>query len=207
MARLAAAAGVELLDVVEEVESGSRRDRPQLARAIERARRERLALVAPRLDRISRVASHLLAIRDAVERDGVELITGDIPPGLDRASRALIVTIFAGIAEHERERISERTRAALASAKARGVRLGAPPAKIAAATAKARAARQRRAAEHAEQLRPIVEYLLREHPGASVAQLAQLLEERAARGPRGGSRWSYAQAERLLHRLGIRPAA
>ena len=194
--RVAKERGLELVGVLEEVESGSRRDRPVLVAAVQRCHDERLALAVARLDRLGRVAAHLLALRDA----GVAIVAGDVPGSLEGPSATMLFGVLATVAQAEREATSARTKAALQAAKARGAALGNPRAREAAT--KGRAERTRRAQAWAEALRPLVEYLLRD--GArSAAGLAQALEARGARAPAGGTRWSAAQAQRLAARLAI----
>ena len=107
----------ELVGEFVEVESGKKSNRPQLARAIETCRKRRARLVIAKLDRLSRNLAFVATLMDA----GVEFVAVDNP----HANR-LTIHILAAVAEHEREAISERTKAALAAAKARGKRLGTP---------------------------------------------------------------------------------
>ena len=104
-----------LLVEFSEVESGGRTDRPQLNAALDECRRTRSTLVVAKLDRLSRNAEFLLRLQNA----GVNFVCCDCP-NVDRFT----VGILALVAQRERELISERTRAALQAAKARGVRLG-----------------------------------------------------------------------------------
>jgi DNA invertase Pin-like site-specific DNA recombinase len=100
-----------------EVESGKWADRPELARALDACRKHKAKLVIPKLDRLSRSLAFIATLMDA----GVEFIAVDNPH-----ANKLTLHILAGVAEHEREAISERTKAAVAVAKARGKRLGTP---------------------------------------------------------------------------------
>jgi DNA invertase Pin-like site-specific DNA recombinase len=100
-----------------EVESGKRADRPQLAAALELCRRQRAMLVIAKLDRRARNVAFIANLMES----GVEFTAVDMP-----SANKLTLHILAAVAEHEREMISARTKAALAAAKARGVRLGRP---------------------------------------------------------------------------------
>lgn len=113
---LASNGGTELA-TYREVESGKNNDRPQLAAALKRCRQTRATLLVGKLDRLSRNAAFLLSLRHA----GVRFVAADMPD-----MNETVVGIMAVLAQHEREAISERTRAALAAAKARGVQLGNP---------------------------------------------------------------------------------
>ena len=94
-----------------EVESGKRSDRPELARALDACRKHKGRLVIAKLDRLSRNLAFIATLMDS----GVEFVAVDNPH-----ANKLTIHILAAVAEHEREAISERTKAALAAAKARG---------------------------------------------------------------------------------------
>lgn len=113
----AASRGAEVLARFTEVESGKRADRPELAKALHLAKVTGATLVIAKLDRLSRNAAFLLALRDS----GVRFVAVDMPEAND-----LTVGIMALVAQAEREAISRRTKEALAVAKARGVKLGNP---------------------------------------------------------------------------------
>ena len=117
IASYAVSQGVTVSETFIEVESGKNNHRPELEKALKVAKRTKSTLVIAKLDRLSRNAAFLLTLRDS----GVEFVAADNP----EANR-LTIGILAVIAEHEREVISERTKAALAAAKARGIKLGNP---------------------------------------------------------------------------------
>jgi DNA invertase Pin-like site-specific DNA recombinase len=98
-----------------EVESGKRNDRPALLQALNECRLQRATLFIAKLDRLSRDAHFLLGLNKA----GAEFLAVDMP----NANR-LTVGIMALVAEEERRMISARTKAALAAARARGIKLG-----------------------------------------------------------------------------------
>jgi DNA invertase Pin-like site-specific DNA recombinase len=113
----AASRGAEVLARFTEVESWRKADRPELAKALHLAKVTGATLVIAKLDRLSRNAAFLLALRDS----GVRFVAVDMPEAND-----LTVGIMALVAQAEREAISRRTKEALTVAKARGIKLGNP---------------------------------------------------------------------------------
>src|ERR1700730_9289874 len=112
-----------------EIESGKKADRPQLMKAFQACRVFGAKLVIAKLDRLSRDAYFLLGL----EKAGVDFVAADMP-----TANRLTVGIMAMVADEERRVISARTKAALAAAKRRGVKLGGD--RGGRLTAKARAA-------------------------------------------------------------------
>jgi DNA invertase Pin-like site-specific DNA recombinase len=104
-----------------EIESGKRADRPKLAEAVKAAKKHKATLVIAKLDRLSRNVAFIANLMEA----GVDFVAVDMPH-----ANKLTIHILSAVAEHEREMISQRTRAALAAAKSRGVRLGDQTSKL-----------------------------------------------------------------------------
>jgi DNA invertase Pin-like site-specific DNA recombinase len=111
----------------EEKISGAKRDRHQLIRMIEQLRDEDTVVVT-RLDRLARSTRDLLDIAEKLKEAGAGL-RSLAEPWADTTSPAgrMVLTVFAGIAEFERELIHQRTSSGRVAAKARGVRFGRPP--------------------------------------------------------------------------------
>lgn len=102
-----------------EVESGKRRDRPQLAKALHQAKVNKAALVVAKVDRLARNVQFL----ETILSGDVEVVFADLPQVSGPMGR-FILQQLAAVAQLEAGLISERTKAALAAAKKRGVKLG-----------------------------------------------------------------------------------
>ncbi|GAB9179513.1 recombinase family protein [Bradyrhizobium diazoefficiens] len=180
--RFAAAEGYDVVETFVEVETGKGSDaldtRPQLAAAIACATKAKGTVIVAKLDRLTRdvhFGSGLMARKIAFKVAEM--------PHADNFQ----LHLFLALAEQEREMISNRTKAALAACKARGVKLGAPDAgqnKAAAAVA------------FAESLREIVEPVMCQ----SSRQIAAHLNARGITTAEGSS-WQSAQVIRLIARL------
>ncbi len=122
------AAGVDQAQLYEDQASGKREDRPGLTSCL-KALREGDTLMVWKLDRLGRNLRHLInTVHDLTARGvGLKVLTGQ-GAAIDTTSPAgkLVFGIFAALAEFERELISERTVAGLASARARGRKGGRP---------------------------------------------------------------------------------
>jgi len=122
--RYAALVGQPIVATFTEIESGAATDRPELTKALALCRQHKGVLLIARLDRLSRSLAFVAQLLDA----NVEIRAADMP----EANR-MMLQMLAVFAEHERRLIGERTKAALAAAKMRGVRLGKNGAVLAAA--------------------------------------------------------------------------
>lgn len=111
-----------LVQEFQEVESGKDRDREQLKRALDYCRKNNMTLIVGKLDRLSRDVRFFLEILDDSK---VRIEFADLPDiNANDPSGRMILTAMSVFAEFERNRISERTKDALAIAKERGVKLG-----------------------------------------------------------------------------------
>ena len=123
------AAGVAERNLYSDTASGKRDDRPGLENCL-KALRSDDTLVVWKLDRLGRNLRHLVnTVSDLTERGiGLRVLTGQ-GAAIDTTTAAgkLVFGIFASLAEFERELISERTRAGLAAARARGRTGGRKP--------------------------------------------------------------------------------
>jgi DNA invertase Pin-like site-specific DNA recombinase len=180
-----------------EIESGKRSDRPKLSEALTACRVHGAKLIIAKLDRLARNVAFVSNLMEA----GVDFEAVDFP----QANR-LTIHILAAVAEHEAKMISERTRAALAAAKAKGTKLGGfRGSKL---TAEARQAgckaRTARAVSRAADLAPTIE-ALRAAGVTTLRGLADELNKRAIPTPRRQGGWQSAQVARVLARVPTHP--
>jgi DNA invertase Pin-like site-specific DNA recombinase len=157
-----------------EIESGKKDKREQLNAAIAHAKEAGATLVIAKLDRLSRNASFIFALRDS----GVEFVCADMPQ-----ANTLTIGIFATLAQHERELISQRTKAALQAKKAQGFALGNPQNLTEKARINSAISRRKQAREHNRQAVEIA-ILLRDR-GWSMRKIAERLNALGFRTRRG----------------------
>ena len=179
-----------------EIESGKNDSRPQLALALAECRRLGASLVIAKLDRLGRRLSFIAGLMDK----DVPFVAADMP----HADRFRL-HLEAVIAEDERRRISERTKAALQAAKARGTMLGGyrghglSPEDAAAGRLKAAQAKTVKATQAALAVLPAIRKL--EAAGiTSASGIAKALNDQGITTPRGG-RWQAVQVQRVLARV------
>jgi DNA invertase Pin-like site-specific DNA recombinase len=171
-----------------EVESGKRKDRPELEKAMEACRLYKATLVIAKLDRLARNVAFVSTLMEG----GVEFVAADFP----QANR-LTIHILAAVAEHEAAMVSQRTKAALAAAKVRGTKLGGfrgyrPTDED---RARAVAARRGHADERAGRVAPVIAEI-RATGATSLRAIAAELDARGIPAPRGG-RWSATAVMRV----------
>lgn len=174
-----------------ETESGKKNQREQLRLAIDRAKREGAVLVIAKLDRLSRNASFIFALRDS----GVNFQCVDMP-----ASNTLTIGIFATLAQHERELISSRTKAALEVKRSQGVKLGKPENLTDEARAKGTAGQKRRAETNENNRRASSMVAMMRSAGKNYHQIADELNRAGFLTARGHT-FQPTQVRRLAERL------
>ncbi len=173
----------ELVEEYVEVESGSRNDRQQLHLALNSCKRRKATLIIAKLDRLARNLAFIAT-----------LMEGEVPfKACDNPNASkLTIHLLAAFAEHERDQISARTKAALAAAKARGVQLGKFGKEVL-------SKRNHEAAiERARQLAPIVSELRKQAP--TIEKLTAAMNEHRIPTSRGGS-WHIPTVHQLIKRI------
>jgi DNA invertase Pin-like site-specific DNA recombinase len=179
--------------VFTEVESGGKKDRPELAKAIAECKSTGATLIVAKLDRLARDVKMILSIVDS----GICVRFVDLPEiNPNDPTGRLMLTMLAAFAEFERKIISKRTKEALAVAKTRGVKLG---------SANSKAGGQARAAQLAatSQVDPQALIIVRDLKSMGMTttrQIAAGLTQRGIKTSTGSTQWHSAQVSRLLAR-------
>lgn len=186
VARYATEARLELVGEYLEVETGKGANalakRPQLLAALTQAKRSKARLVLAKLDRLARNVHFISGLMET----GVDFAVADMP-NADRFQ----LHLYAALAEKEAEVISNRTKAALAAAKARGTVLGRNGTALA----------SRNKAEAAERLQPLAQQLAAmRSEGLSMRAMIAALNDKGVASP-GGGRWHLTNLHRALKRL------
>ena len=191
IARFAEADGFEIVAEHVEIETGKGADaldrRPVLAAALAEARRLRCAVVVAKLDRLSRDVAFVAGLM----AQRIPFVVAELGSGVD----PFVLHLYAALAEKERAMISARTTAALAAAKAKGVKLGNP--QIAEAQAKGTASTKAGADRFASNILPLIQPM--RVAGATLRQIAEELNGRGIETARGG-KWAATQVADILKR-------
>ena len=148
---------LEVIETCKEVESGSRTTlrRPVLRQALEDCSKDHAVLIIAKMDRLTRDFSFLQWILEYSERHGVAVVACDIPELADPDNTKFLWRILASVADLEVANTRKRTKAALAEAKQRGVKLGNPD--IAQHAAKGSRAMKKHSKEFALRIIPIID--------------------------------------------------
>jgi len=156
-----------LVKIFREQESGSSSSRPELLKAIDLCKKEGHTLVIARVDRLARNVAFTASLMDS----GVKFVACD-NPGMDK----LTIHIFAAIAEKYLDDLRRNTKAALAQAKKRGVKLGNP--NIKQVSRLGSKAQQTNAAAFADQIKPIIDEIKRVGKVKTLTGIANALNAR-----------------------------
>jgi DNA invertase Pin-like site-specific DNA recombinase len=193
-----AANGGEIVSEYAEIESGKNDNRPELMKAMKHASLVNARLLVGKLDRLSRDLNFITSL----QKSNIEFQIADMP-GCD----SFTIHIFGAMAQKEREMISARTKAGLAAAKARGVKLGTnnlKPEMIHEASAKGVMIRRQNADTFAARVRPVIEAMLAQ--GRSLRSVAGELDSLGVQTARGGA-WTATAVKNAIGRFSqIEPA-
>ncbi|CAN7702128.1 recombinase family protein [Mesorhizobium amorphae] len=192
VARFAEAEGIAIIQEFTEVETGKGADaldrRPQLTAALALARQTKCPVVVAKLDRLSRDVAFISGLM--VQR--VPFIVAELGADAD----PFMLHLYAALAEKERRLISDRTKAALASRKTTGMKLGNPT-NTAEAAAKGRKISIDEADRFAQTVLPIAS--IQRSGVTSLRGLAIALNNRGVRAARNG-RWQVSNVRNVLAR-------
>lgn len=166
-----------------EVESGKKKNRPQLNAALTLCKKHKATLIIAKLDRLARNLHFISGLMES----RIEFLAVDNP-----TANRLTVQILAAVAEEEARAISARTKAALSSAKSRGVVLGKHGAQLGKANHK-------RAVKMANDMKGAIA-ALRAEGIETVREIATTLNTRGIATPQG-KRWHGTSVHRLLKRM------
>jgi DNA invertase Pin-like site-specific DNA recombinase len=192
VARFAATEGLEIAAEFVEIETGKGSDaldrRPELAKALARARTLKSPVAVAKLDRLSRDVHFISGLMTQRVPFVVAELGKDVDP--------FVLHMYAALAEKERMLISGRTKVALAAAKARGVQLGNPD--VETMRAKGVAALKADADRAASNVLPIIAEIRRSGV-ATLSGIAEALNARGVSTPRGG-KWGAQSVKNVLAR-------
>jgi DNA invertase Pin-like site-specific DNA recombinase len=190
--RFADAEGFEVIGLYEETETGKGHDalerRPQLAAALQAARKAKAMLCVAKLCRLSRdvaFVSSLMAQR-------VSFVVAELGKDVD----SFMLHVYAALAEKERNMIAMRTREALQAKKADGAKLGGP--KLAEARVAAMAVKRAEADKFAANVMPIIESI-RKAGTKTLREIADALNARGVHTVNGG-RWHATTVKNIMDR-------
>ena len=176
--------GAEIVGDFIEVESGRKANRPQLNEAIALAKKQKATLVVAKLDRLARNVHFVSGMLESK----VDFVALDFPQ-----ANKFTLHIMAAMAEHEALLISQRTKAALASAKKRGIQLGRNGIILGAQNRK-------RANQFADSLKTEVVTMIQSCRKKTLQNLANKLNSKGIQ-TRQGSEFKPTTVARLLKRL------
>lgn len=196
VAQYAATTGLTLTGEYLEVETGKGSNalarRPQLLAALADAKRTKARLVLAKLDRLARNVHFVSGLMET----GVDFAVADMPH-----ADKFRLHLEAIIAEEEAQRVSLRTKAALAAAKARGCKANGDPYKGGSLGSHGKVLAAKNKADAAARVAPVASVLADlKAEGLSMRKMILALNERGVVSP-GGGNWHLSNLHRALHRL------
>lgn len=174
----------QVIETFTEIESGKKNDRPELKAALELCRKKKAKLVIAKLDRLARNVAFIANLMES----GVDFVACDMPE-----ANKLTLHIMAAFAEFEREAISNRTKDALAAAKARGIQLGNP--RPTESLKRGVETRRKQCEERQRRVKPVIEELKAQ--GFSLRAIARNLNDRNILTPMA-AQWDATGVKRVL---------
>lgn len=191
---LASIPDCELITSFTEVESGKVDDRPKLNEALQLCKDNNYTLLIAKLDRLSRNVEFLFHIKNS----GVDIHCVDLPQ-----LNTLTLGIYATLAQHERELIGQRTKAALQAKKVRGIKLGAPnPVFTEAMRNKAIEVIQRKAQSNENTIRAVEAIRMKLQETKNLSQIAVYLNEKHFQTAKGKT-FRAEQVKRLIEKYDL----
>lgn len=183
--------GGELITEFEDIESGKKNNRPNLIKAIEECKKQGATLLIAKLDRLSRNASFIFTLRDSK----IDFICCDMPN-----ANSVTIGIMAVLAQDERERISHRTKSALAELKSKGIKLGNPENMTVEARMKGLETRKQNALENENNRKATALIISMKKGGKTFAQITRELNELGFK-TRTGKKFQQNQVQILYKRI------
>lgn len=183
--------GGEIVTEYTEIESGKRDDRPELIKAMKHSALVGGRILVGKLDRLSRDLHFITSL----QKNRVDFVVSDMPN-----CDSFTINIYGSLAQRERELISSRTKAGLAAAKARGVKLGTNnlnPELVHEASAKGVQVRQQNANDFAARVKPVIGAMLSQ--GRSLRAIAVELDKLEVKTARGG-KWTATAVKNAIGR-------
>lgn len=172
--------GFEVVEVFEDVASGTKMNRPGLNAAMQACREGRAdGIVVAKLDRLARSVVGFAHFIETAQSEGWTLVVIDLALDLSSASGRMVANVLAALAEWERDMISTRTKAALSAKKDRGEKLG--PAWLLPEAVVLRISLQREL-------------------GSSLREIADMLNADRVPTAMGGKRWYASTVRHVLQR-------
>lgn len=171
-------------------------NRVELTKAIEVCKKNNCCLLIAKLDRLSRSVEFLFSLQNS----GVQFVACDMPQ-----FNTLTLAIFSGLAQYEREMISDRTKRALNVLKQKGVKLGANNGNSHkfndADRAKAYQGNTDRANNNPNSKKAYYFAIAKRNEGATLQQIADYLNAEQYETASGRGIWKAMQVSRLLQRF------